>query len=289
MAEVIFLRTTRLGTVMNTSYRLTRPLMRFALILGAVLTCLSGVQLFVLTERTADFFAWTIAAGSSATTIGAFYWTACVLSYLSWRRQPWVRARVGVPGVTLFLWATLFTTLMHLDKFHFAGSPSGQFAAWAWLVIYVLDPVLVTLALFLQWRTQGVDPPAAGNLHLIYRIVLVCSGVTFAVLGLVMLVLPGLAVSGAPWPLTPLTSRAIGSWVLAMGVVFLTMAWENDVDRIQPAAVASLVLPLLLCVGLVRYWGQFTWGVAGWAYASTILLLVSIGIWGFFPRGRSGL
>ncbi|NQV05007.1 hypothetical protein HQ535_00520 [bacterium] len=72
--------------------------MRFALILGAVLTFLSGIQLFVLTGHTADFFAWTIGAGSAATAIGAFYWTAIALSYLSWRRQPWVRACIEVPA-----------------------------------------------------------------------------------------------------------------------------------------------------------------------------------------------
>src|SRR5215470_9731581 len=78
----------RHGTVpassgVNGGYRATNRLMRFVLILGAVLTLISGTQLFVLTDHTAEFFAWTIAAGSSATVMGAFYWTACVLSFLS--------------------------------------------------------------------------------------------------------------------------------------------------------------------------------------------------------------
>jgi len=132
--------------------------MRFALILGALLTFLAGVQLFVLTDRTADWFAWTVGAGSAATILGGFYWTACVLSYLSWRRRDWAGARVGVPGVAAFLWATLLTTLLHLDKFHFSdASPTGKGAAWAWLVIYVVDPVLVTTALILQWKAPGED------------------------------------------------------------------------------------------------------------------------------------
>jgi hypothetical protein len=165
---------------MNDSYRQSQPLMRFALILGATLTLISGVQLYVLTDRTDDLFAWTIAAGSSATVMGAFYWTACVLSYLSWRRQPWVRARVGVPGVTLFLWATLYATLMHLDRLHFSGSANGRIAAWAWLVVYVGDPILVTIAAVVQWRTRGVDPPRAAPLATPYRYALIASGAMFA-------------------------------------------------------------------------------------------------------------
>ncbi|MGB4336710.1 MAG: hypothetical protein WBJ41_17910, partial [Chromatiaceae bacterium] len=263
--------------MMSVTNRLTLPLMRFALLLGALLTFISGVQLFMLTERTADYFAWTIAAGSSATIIGAFYWTACVLSYLSWRRQPWVRARSGVPGVTLFLWATLFTTLVHLDKFHFSGSGAAWVAAWAWLLIYIADPVLVTFALVLQRRAPGVDPPAAADLSLYYRILLWCAGTLFAVIGLMMLLLPGLVIGLAPWPLTPLTSRTIGAWVLAMGAVFATMAWENDADRIQPAVRASLVLPVLLLMGVMRYKAQFRWDMAGQIYMAMISLVATVG------------
>lgn len=272
----------------NRTYRQTNALMRFALILGAILTFFSGVQLFVLTDHTADLFAWTIAAGSSATVMGSFYWTACSLSFLSWRRQPWARARVGVPAVTLFLWATLFTTLIHLDKFHFAGRGSSQFAAWVWLVIYVVDPILVTIALFVQWRTPGLDPPRAAPLAAFYRYSLVASGAIFAVLGLAMLFTPQVVIGVSAWPLTPLTSRAIGSWVLAVGVIFVTMAWENDADRIRPAAIACLVLPALLLVGVARYREQFIWNGAGWVFLILIAVVAGLGLGGLLAgRERS--
>lgn len=265
---------------MTSHYRQTIPVMRFALLLGAILTFLSGVQLFVLTDYTEDFFAWTIGAGSAASIIGAFYWTASPLAYLSWRRQPWARARVGVPGVTLFLWATLFTTLVHLDKFHFSGSASGQFAAWSWLIIYVVDPILVTVALILQWRSPGVDPPRVHELSTFYRMALNVTGTAFSLLGLVMVIGPAAIVERSPFPLTPLTSRTIGAWVLAMGVVFLTMAWENDHDRIRPAAVASVMAPPLLLIGIIRYSDQFVWDASGWAYVIMIGLILAMGLGG---------
>lgn len=266
---------------MPTESRQTIPLMRFALLLGAILTFLSGVQLFVLTDRTERFFAWTVGSGATATIIGAFYWTACVLAYLSWRRQPWVRARVGVPGVTLFLWATLLSTLLHTENFHFGSDvTSARLAAWAWLIVYVVDPILVTLALVLQRREPGTDPPRFGYLSSSYRRVLNVVGPAFALLGVGMVAMPSAVVDTAPFPLTPLTSRTIGAWVIAMGVVFVTMAWENDRDRIRPAAIASVVAPALLIIGTLRYLDQFTWGAPGWAYVIMITLILGIGVWG---------
>jgi hypothetical protein len=270
---------------MTEPFRQTVPLMRFALILGATLTFLSGFQLFVLTDFTDDTFAWTIGAGATATIIGAFYWTACPLSYLSWRRQPWVRARVGVPGVTLFLWATLFTTLAHIDKFHLAeGSATGRFAAWAWLIIYVVDPVIVTVALIVQWRSPGVDPPRGEPLPGFYRILLNVAGAAFSALGAVMLLTPTVIVDRSAFPLTPLTSRTIGGWVLAMGVVFLTMALENEADRIRPAAVASVVAPVLFLIGMARYADQFAWNAAGRSYLAMLAIILAIGVVGLVAR-----
>ena len=254
------------------------PLMRLALILGAVLTFVAGVQLFVLTDHTADWFAWTIGAGSAATIIGGFYWTACVLSFLSWRRRVWAEARVGVPGITAFLWATLLTTLLHLDKFHFSdASFTGEGAAWAWLVIYVVDPALVTTALFLQARAPGMDPERGSGFARWYVGALAGTGVAFLVLGVIMIAAPSLIIGRAPFPLTDLTSRAIGSWVIAMGGVYLATAWENDRIRVRPAAVASVVVIILLAVGTLRYRDEFTWSASGWAYLVALGFLAALG------------
>jgi len=265
----------------SAAHRQTTPLMRFALLLGALLTFLAGVQLFVLTDHTTDWFAWTVNAGSAATIIGGFYWTACVLSYLSWRRRDWVEARVGVPGVTAFLWATLLTTLVHLDKFHLSdASLTGEGAAWAWLVIYVVDPVLVTTAWILQSRAPGADAERSSVLSPWYRRALTGTGALFLVVGVMMMAAPSVVIGRAPFPLTDLTSRAIGSWVIAMGGVYLMMAWENDRDRVWPAAVASVVAPILFAAGTLRYRDEFTWDAAGWSYLVALGFLAALGATG---------
>lgn len=272
-------------TSVDPALRQTTPLMRFALGLGTGLTFLAGLPLFLLPGSTDDWFAWTIGAGSAATVIGAFYWTACVLSFLSWRRQPWVRARVGVPGITMFLWATLVTTLLHLEAFHFSGaSITGETAAWAWVVIYVADPIIVTVALAQQWRLSGSDPARSERLPGAYRRALWLAGSLFLLLGTVMLLTPSVVIDRAPFPLTNLTARTIGSWVLAMGGVSATMAWEDDRDRIRPGAVAALVAPVLLGVAMLRFRGEFTFGVSGWVYVALLALLAVLGAAGLTTR-----
>ncbi|MBK6762836.1 MAG: hypothetical protein IPG68_05960 [Micrococcales bacterium] len=186
--------------------------------------------------------------------------------------------------MTLFLWLTLLTTVIHLDKFHFSGPGTARFAAWAWLVIYIVDPILVTVALVIQTRSPGEDPPRSRDLVRGYRGLLVASSAVFLTLGLAMVVVPGVVMDVAAWPLTPLTSRAIGSWVVAMGAAFATMAWEDDAERIRPAVIASLVLAALLLVGMARYQSQFAWTPAAWVYAALIADVTVIGILGLLRR-----
>src|SRR5207247_11137137 len=98
---------------------------------------LAGVQLFVLTNRTEHWFAWTIAVPLTAAFLGAFYWTAIPLAALSATRRYWADARVAIPGVFVFLVLTFVTSMLHLGKFHLHDADHvARGAAWLWLVIY---------------------------------------------------------------------------------------------------------------------------------------------------------
>ena len=137
------------------------PAMRWVLLAGCVLVFLAGLQLYVFSTHTYDYFAWTISAPLTAAFLGAFYWTAGVLAFFSSREPTWVRARIGVGGVFLFVTLTLVTTLLHTDRFHFNNSEgTATVAAWAWLLTYIVEPVVLLLAIGLQLRTPGIDPSA---------------------------------------------------------------------------------------------------------------------------------
>src|SRR5215210_5213650 len=95
-----------------------RPLttgMRAILIAGGTLVLIAGIQLFVLTEHTEMWFAFRIEEPLNAAFLGAFYWAAWTLAWLSARENTWARARLGVPGVLAFVWLAGIATAVHYD------------------------------------------------------------------------------------------------------------------------------------------------------------------------------
>ena len=135
----------------------TKPLsvgMRRMLLVASALVFIVGIQLFVLSEQTDRYFAWTVAPPLTAAFLGAAFWAAGILELLAARQRVWASARIAVPAVLLFTTLTLLATLLHLDRFHL-DTASG----WVWLAVYAAVPP-VMLALFVrQLRVPGGDPP----------------------------------------------------------------------------------------------------------------------------------
>src|SRR5215831_20199627 len=142
------------------------PAMRWLLFAAAVLVFLAGFQLFVLTEHTGTYFAWTIANPLAAAFLGASYWASLSIEALAGRQAAWSNARIAVPAVLVFTVLTLVATLLHLDKFHFGGSFAAgtQILTWAWIAIYALVPLLMLIVLIVQARIPGQDPPRSALL-----------------------------------------------------------------------------------------------------------------------------
>jgi hypothetical protein len=65
--------------------------------------------------------------------------------------------------VFVFTVLTLAVTLTHLSQLHLAGwhASGTQIVTVAWIVIYLLAPVLLLIMLAAQARTPGLDPPGA--------------------------------------------------------------------------------------------------------------------------------
>jgi hypothetical protein len=256
--------------------------MRVALVLGAFLVTLAGIQLYVLSSHTDRYFAWTIAVPMTAAFLGAFYWASAPLALLSGLQRVWVNARAGVLGVLVFLWATLLTTLLHPGKFHLHGPGHvAQGAAWAWLVIYAADPPLLSVALFFQVRAAGSDPSRRAPLAAWYRAALAVQAVIALGQGLLLFAVPLQAARWWPWPLTPLTARAVACWLLGLGVLQVTCFFENDWSRIRLATISYSVLAVLQFAALARYSAAFRWGPAGAIYISFVASILILGLYGW--------
>lgn len=161
--------------------RLLTKGMKWLLKVASVLVLIAGIQLFVQTEYTNTFFAWTIAPPKNlfitAAFLGAGYWSSCLSEWLSSNEPIWARARVAVASALVFSCMNLVATLLHLNRFHFnSQNPTTLIATYAWLVVYVAVPPVILILLIGQSKTLGVDPPRQQPLSRWVRLVATGAG-----------------------------------------------------------------------------------------------------------------
>jgi hypothetical protein len=246
---------------------------RVLLVAFGVLTALAVAALFVRPETTDRFFAWTIKPPLTAAFLGAAYVAGCTLVVLSLRSSAWVHARAGIVTILVFTVLTLVATLAHLDRFHF-GVPAAfaRGAAWFWLAVYVVVPVALAVLLVLQARTPGTHPPKVRPLPRWLSVLLGFEGAVMFVVGVLLFAAPG-ALSGWPWPLSALTSRAIGAWLISFGIAAGAAILEGDLVRLRAPAIAYLVFAVAELVAVFRYRSTLDWDTApAWLYLGFLVL-----------------
>ncbi len=221
------------------------PRLRLILELFAGLALIAGALLFFGATHTDRWWAWTMTPPLTAATLGAFYWAAFVLILSAARSSTWVRARPAVYPVGVIALLLLLITLIHLDRFDL-NSLFGVF----WLVAYALVPLLLAWALADQLRTDGEDGRGDRRLPGLLRRILLVEGAVMLAAGLLLLIAPGRADDIWPWALTPLTSRAIGAFLLGIGLSALIAVRDDDPVSFRGAAMAYTALGLLELLAL---------------------------------------
>lgn len=261
--------------------RLLRPGMRALLAVATVLVFLAGTQLFVFSTRTARYFAWTIDPPMTAAFLGASYWAAVALEGGAARRRGWADARIAVPAVFVFTSLTLVATLVHEEKFHFDAAFSGPTRAvtWAWLAVYTVVPVLMIVLVVTQSRAPGTDPPITTPLPRGLLAVAGAQGVILFAFGVALFIAPDRVGDAWPWALTELTGRAIGAWLIGLGIAALHATAEGDAHRIRPAADAYIVFGVLNAVALLRFGDALDWSSPrAWLFAAFLASTVAVGL-----------
>src|SRR5215472_4760322 len=257
--------------------------MRGLLYVAAVLVLLAGFQLFVFTDSTARYFAWTIRNPLGAAFLGAGYWASFAFEALAARQRVWANARIAVPTVLVFTVLTLVATLLNLGQFHLGGqfAISTRAVTWAWIAIYTVVPLLMVIILAVQLRTPGGDPPRSAPLPGWVYALLAVQAVVLLGLGVALFAAPGQA-AWWPWKLTPLLAQATGAWLIGFGVAAAHELAERDAGRLVPASAGSVVLVVLQSIALARYPGRFEWssavGVIYLALLATMLITGGTGL-----------
>jgi hypothetical protein len=255
------------------------------------LTALATVVLYLRSEHTAEWFAWTIQPPLTAAFLGGGYGAGFLMVLLALRTRAWAHARIPVISVLVFAVLTLVATLLHIDRFHFSAEEAAvpRAAAWFWVGVYVVVPVALTLLAVQQQRMPGVDPERRQPLPRWLAGVLTVQGAIMLGVGAVLFVAPATASGLWPWPLSPLTARVTAAWLVAFGLAAALALVERDLERVEIAAVAFALFGLLQLIALARFGGTVRWGSpAALGYLVVLLSVPPTGAagWWIAARGR---
>ena len=279
---------TRLRSVPDGVVKPVTPAMRWMLLVAAFFVFNAGVQLFIWTEHTDLYFAWTIKSPLMAAFLGASYWASGVLEFLVSREKVWANARVAVPAILLFTTLTLVVTVIHIDRFHF-NSPNWEtlLVTWLWLAVYAAVPLALGIILGHQLRVPGSDPqvdaPIAGWL----RVMLGTQAAVMLILGALYLLVPEALIGVWPWALTPLTGRALGAWLIGWGAVAFQATRENNYLRNKHAMLSFVTLALLQLIALARFPSQVRWDDTRlWLYLLFLASILAAGTYGWLKARR---
>lgn len=268
----------------QTGTSFTRWFIRFV---ALPLLFIAGIQLFILSEQTDYYFAWTISLPLTAAFLGAGYWAAMVFAYWNW----WDTANMAARTVGLTALAATgilgIATFLHLDKFHL-NSPAfiTRFVAWVWIIVYAVTPFIFLWVWIAFGRskdeTVGAKPFAAwvryGNLF---------QAVFMIPSGLLLFLVPGNIIPFWPWELTPLTARAVSAWLMAYGLACVTINRENNISNTWSARISMLAFCVLELIALARYFPSFDLSKPlAWVYLLVIVVGIVVNTPGLFSRQK---
>lgn len=230
---------------------------------GLVLPLLfiAGVQLFLLSEQTETYFAWTFVAPISAAFLGAGYWAAMFHAYTGARAKAWAMVRTSLPAALTATGLLSITTFLHLDKFHLA-SPLfiTRFVTWVWIAVYVLVPPILAIAWIIQSRLPGAHAKRHNPLPAWMRGGFVLLGAFALLSGLGLFLAPERMSALWPWPVTPLAARAVSSWLCAFGVACASLTYENDIRHGAGTSSSLFAFCILELIIIARYAAAVDWG-----------------------------
>jgi hypothetical protein len=122
----------------------------------------------------------------------------------------------------------------------------------------------------------------------VLRWLLVGLAVVLLAAGVALLVDPLRAADLWPWPLTPLTGRAIGAWLVGLGWAAAHARLIDDADQVWPLGPTGAVFVVLQAIALARYGDALD--AAGWAetmaYLAGLAWIGVVSVWILVLRPR---
>ncbi len=222
-------------------------------------------------------FAWDVQPVVMAAVLGAYYISSALLFLLPLFARRWEMIRVMILPTALFSTAELITTLLHWPRFS-----HGTIQFTGWLLSYALPPpIFIGCYLWQERRArQLASAVPAEPLPPDVRRGLIHWGGALVILTLFFFVVPQALIAIAPWPMTPLTARAFDSWLLAVGALMLSMAYENHRTGVLLGTPMLIVLLPVVTIQIARYPNQVHFGnVALFVFYGITLVGFAFGVY----------
>lgn len=234
------------------------PLTRVVAVVVIAILLLGSAVLYLLPDQTDRRFAWTIHPTMTAMLMGAGYGAALYFFVRVLTERRWHRVGRGLLATTLFTWMMLGATVLHWNKFRHGSVP---FLLWFW--VYVVTAVLVP-AVWLVNRGQDPGTPEDPDAELprVVRGAMAVAGVAVLAVAAWMYLFPASAISVWPWLLTPLTARAVASFVALPGVGWLVIASDPRWSSARVMLGTEAIGLGLLLIAVARAWREFDHGNA---------------------------
>jgi hypothetical protein len=230
---------------------------------GLVLPLLfiAGVQLFVLSEQTETYFAWTFASPLSAAFLGAGYWAAMFHAYSGARANAWASVRTSMAAALTATTLLAITTFLHIDKFHLdSPGPITRFVTWVWIAVYICVPPILAIAWIIQNRLPAAHMKGRNPLRAWMRAGFVILSAFALLAGLGLFLAPAAMSALWPWAVTPLAARAVGSWLAAFGMACAALTFENDIQNGAGTSSSLFAFCVLELIVVLRYASAMDWG-----------------------------
>lgn len=246
------------------------PVTRWTAWLVTPVLLVAGLILFLVPGETSRLWAWTIGSEMTALAVGAGYLAGAWFFLAAARTDRWHRMAIGVVGASALSTLLLITTILHWDLF-----THDHVSFWAWLVLYVVTPVLLPALVVLN---RSADPGGTVPTPVVPGPVrLALGGLGIVQLGVagVMMVRPTAVFGVWPWPLTPLTARTLAAFLVFIAVLEIAFLLDERWSALElPARSATLGL-VLVGIGAVRARGELAEASPG-SVAAFIVLLIGI-------------
>lgn len=236
-------------------------------------------------QATESNFAWPVQPVVTAALFGAIYFSALLLMIAGVFTKIWEYVRVVVLPSAAFTAVMLVPTFLHWDRFSI-----GSISFALWLASYVLPPpIFIGCYLWQQRRSQAIGVGITQPLPTVARAFLFSNGAALTVFAILVMLVPSILQTIAPFAFTPLTARALAGFIVLAALLQLSMAFENDWPRAKVATAMLVPLPIVALFQLVRFGDSVQWSnVALWIFLVDLGLVAAliIKLWLLPPVAR---